>query len=49
MATIRIKTILMPLEIDDLINEANDLLSVMEDLVDTIKSYTSRGRRYKAA
>jgi hypothetical protein len=41
-ATIRLQTVLMPLEIDSLVNEAYELLSAIEDLADTVDSYTSK-------
>ena len=41
-AIIRVPTIQMPLEIDNLVNEAADLLAEIEDLDDTVESYTSK-------
>ncbi len=46
-STVRVQTVLMPLEIDSLVNEASDLLVAIEELVDTVKAYTSKVRDSK--
>lgn len=46
-AIIRVQTVLLPLEIDSLVNETEELFAAIEDLVDTVENYTSKIRDKK--